>query len=224
MNKSNKTRKRKAKKHRNRQLSRCWGNKNVHSPDDKLESSKSSSIGGILRAYWKNKVPVLIFGLGFGLLICLFYLFWITTFCMQNIVEPLVNLNAKAASVILNIFGQNTTNAGNFISCSAFSMRVVKECNALEPIALFVAAIITFPCPFITKIPGILIGVLILLAANIFRIVSLFLIGFYFPASFKIIHIDIWQVVFILLVIVCWSVWLRWASAYKKTKYKHALI
>ncbi len=111
----NKTRKKKVKKHFNKRASKYRGTKKVNFPNDKLKSEKNLSLYCLFVAYLKDKIPVLIFGLGFGFLICLFYLFWISSFCMENVIDPLVNLNAKIASKVLIILGQNTTNSGSLI-------------------------------------------------------------------------------------------------------------
>jgi len=65
--------------------------------------------------------------------------------------------------------------------------------------ALFVAAIVSFPAILKKKIIGIIIGLMIIFLLNIIRIIALFLTGTYMPSLFKVIHIGVWQVIFILI-------------------------
>ncbi len=57
-----------------------------------------------------------------------------------------------------------------------------------------------------------IIGALLLLALNLVRIVSLFLIGVYSPRIFALMHIDVWQALFIFFAVLFWILWLLWAT------------
>ena len=46
---------------------------------------------------------------------------------------------------------------------------------------------------------------------NLFRIVSLFFVGAYFPKVFHMVHVDGWQALFILITLFLWIAWARWA-------------
>lgn len=100
---------------------------------------------------------------------------------------------------------------GGTISSARFSIGINYGCDASEPLALFVAAVLAFPAPFRRKIPGILLGAVILAALNLARIVSLFLAGVYFPNAFEWLHVEAWPAIFIMLAIVLWAIWIQWA-------------
>ena len=51
-----------------------------------------------------------------------------------------------------------------------------------------------------------------MLAINLVRIVSLFYIRIHFPAAFEIMHVEVWQALFIFLALLCWIVWAVWAK------------
>lgn len=97
------------------------------------------------------------------------------------------------------------------ISSPTFSVRIVQGCNAMEPIALFICAVLAFPSRLGRKIPAILIGSLCLAILNFVRIVTLFLIGTYVPGLFHVMHVDVWQGIFVLLALTLWLLWLPWA-------------
>jgi len=102
--------------------------------------------------------------------------------------------------------------SGTSISSPAFSVTVDPGCDGIEPIALFVCAVLAFPARFVRKIPGIIAGTLLLAALNFVRVVSLFLIGVYFPRAFAAAHLEVWQAMFILFAVVFWILWLLWAT------------
>ena len=57
---------------------------------------------------------------------------------------------------------------------------------------------------------------LALAVLNLIRIVTLFLIGVYFRKFFHMMHIDVWQALFILLTISLWFLWAWWATGAKR--------
>ena len=150
---------------------------------------------------------VLIFGLVMGL----YYAATLTPFFKHKLFPSYLRANAEAAAVILNVLGHPTIVSGRTVSAGGFAIDVSRGCDGIEPSVLFAALLLAFPCPLARKIPGILIGTLLLLAINLVRIASLFLIGLHFPQTFHLMHADVWQVVFILLAIVFCVLSLRWA-------------
>jgi len=142
----------------------------------------------------------------------LFYAFVIfTPFYKRDFLLSYLPFNARVSGTILGFFGQDITISGSSISSPSYSVRVVPGCDGIEPIALFLCAVLAFPAPFLRKIPGIIAGTLLLAILNFVRVVSLFLIGVYFPKALEIMHLDVWQALFILFAVLFWIVWLRWA-------------
>lgn len=117
---------------------------------------------------------------------------------------------SRISSAVLNIFQQGTTVSGANISSIDFSIAVKKGCDALAPMILYIFSIVFFPANKKAKIKGLLIGLPVLAVLNVIRIISLFLVGKYGNQMlFDIFHVDIWQIVFIVLTLVLWSLWLR---------------
>lgn len=90
-------------------------------------------------------------------------------------------------------------------------MQIIRGCDAIEPVAAFAAAVLASPLPTRAKVPGVLVGALVLVAINQARLVSLFLVGVYFPSVFDFIHLDVWQAALIVLAVCCWAIWVQWA-------------
>jgi len=172
------------------------------------EESIAKSAAGLLSQH-----PIIVFLLSFGVLMGLFYAFAIfTPFYKRDFLLSYLPFNARVSGAILSFLGQDITVSGASVFSPAFSLRVVPGCDGIEPIALFVCAVLAFPAGFIRKIPGIIAGTLLLAALNFVRVVSLFLIGVYFPRAFTAAHLEVWQAMFIVFAVVFWILWLLWAT------------
>ena len=123
-----------------------------------------------------------------------------------------VPLNARLCGAILSFVGQDIAVAGTSISSPVFSVRVGSECDGIEPIALFVCAVLAFPASLLRKIPGIICGTLLLVILNFVRIVILFLTGVYFPKAFTVMHLDVCQALFIFAAVLLWILWILWTT------------
>ena len=184
----------------------------VSSYREKAEAEKKKSIIEVA-AGWLSRHPVFVFLLIFAVLMGLFYAFAVfTPFYKRDFLLYYLPFNAKVSGAILSFLGQEITVADTSISSPDFSVCVAGECSGIEPIALFVCAVLAFPAPFLRKIPGIIVGILFLAILNFVRVVSLFLIGVYFPKAVDIMHLDVWQALFIFFAVLFWILWLRWAT------------
>jgi exosortase H (IPTLxxWG-CTERM-specific) len=157
----------------------------------------------------------------FATLIIVFYATTFTPTFNNSFFPAYLKFQAKISSSALNMLGENTHVTGTYISSAKFAVNMVWGCDALEPSALFIAAVLAFPAPVLLKIAGILIGTFCLLFLNLVRIVSLFLIGVYYPDVFDVLHLDIWQILFILLTLVFFLIWLQWITPRRTLEVKN---
>lgn len=157
--------------------------------------------------------PLLKFLLIFGALLAVFYIFIaFSSFYSKRFVPSHHHLIAKVSGGLLSVLGQEITVTGKSIHSPRFSVSIIRGCDAVEAIALYVCAVLAFPLPFLKKLPGMIAGTLLLSILNLVRIVSLFLIGVYYPRIFALTHIDIWQALFIFFAVLLWILWLLWAT------------
>ncbi|MBN1511620.1 MAG: exosortase H [Phycisphaerae bacterium] len=160
-----------------------------------------------------GQFAVLAFVLIFGILTSLFYAVTLFSTSYREQFFPLVlRLTARLSGAALGLFGQDITVNGTLISSPGFSVCIVRGCDAVEPMALFVCAVLAFPSPLLTKLPGIIGGMLVLAVLNFVRIVCLFLIGVHMRSIFGVMHMDVWQGAFIVMALVLWLLWLTWAN------------
>ena len=128
--------------------------------------------------------------------------------------EPISNrvLSGYAwiSSAILNLLGQQTDVDGQSIAGQGFSISIRKGCDALAPMILYLFSIAFFNTDLKHKMKGLLIGLPVLAVINIIRICTLYLIGKYSTQTiFDIMHVDVWQIFFIVLTLVIWVQWLK---------------
>lgn len=161
-----------------------------------------------LKKGWLSYLPVLLFVGSFVVIIGMFYAVWFSNYFSEHMNPRIAGFNAFFASKILNLFGQVTTNNGGIIYSSAYSISVAKGCDGIEAIAIFSSALLAFPLVWRKKIQGIVIGILLLVALNLVRIVSLFFIGKYYPSVFETFHAELWPVFFILAAVSLWGAWI----------------
>ena len=126
--------------------------------------------------------------------------------------RPYLELIASVSGGLIGFLGQPTTVVDTSVNSPDFSMRIVRGCDAIEPTAAFVAAVLASPVSLWAKIPGILIGTLALVVINVVRLVSLFFVGIYVPSVLDFMHFDFWQAAFIVLAICFWAIWVQWAT------------
>jgi exosortase H (IPTLxxWG-CTERM-specific) len=171
-------------------------------------SNQNSGLGK-----WYNKYPVVVFIGLFAFQIILFYLFYFNPRVQVNILTPLINLYADISSHILNLAGQKTSVSGDLIYSTRFSVAIKNGCDAVEPMALFVAGIIAYPSSIRKKLVGIFPGIITIFILNIIRVVALFLTGVYKQSLFELMHVEIWQMIFIMIAVGMWLLWLRQTSS-----------
>lgn len=161
---------------------------------------------------------VLVFG---GLMGSYYILKECTDFTQGDLFQGYLNGIAKVAGGLLSIFGTDATVTENIIYQGQFRVQVAPGCDALEPSAAFVAAVLASPVAFRLKLPGVLVGTLTILLLNLVRVTSLFLIGIHFRSIFDMMHYDVWQAAFIVLAILFWAIWVQWATR-SEAKVTHA--
>ena len=92
-----------------------------------------------------------------------------------------------------------------------FMFMIIPECGAMEIFAIFLAAVIAFPTTWRKRIIGILGGLPLMYAVNIFRLACLGFIGAYSGGGhwFDFFHHFVWQGVYIIFVVAVWLGWIE---------------
>ncbi len=143
---------------------------------------------------------------GFLMFLGIFY-FWISE---SEFFARYLSLNASASAAVMRWLGTDVVADGIQVRSSEYSLMIKHGCDALQPTAFFVIAMLSSPVavPWKRRMPPILAGIAALLLLNIVRIVTLFYAGWKTsPTVFELLHEDIWQAVFIFLPLVFWIGW-----------------
>jgi len=120
----------------------------------------------------------------------------------------------------LKAFGwSDVTRQGTTVSSPAGSITVARGCDAMEPAALFISAVLASPVSWGARALAAIVGTALLLTINLVRIISLFWCAVKWRAAFDIMHLDVWQALFIFLAIFLWAMWAAWAV--KRHRRKH---
>lgn len=159
----------------------------------------------------RRKLPILRFVGLFALFMSLAYVCEITPSVRKRVFPAYLRHNARVCGVILAALGEDVSVHRRSISSPRFALEVEHGCNALLPTALFVSAVLASPVRFRLKIPGIIIGAILLMLMNLVRIVSMFYAGIYVPGFFGRIHEEVWPAIFVTLSLFLWIVWALWA-------------
>ena len=135
--------------------------------------------------------------------------------------EWYLQVNAKASTGVVHLFGyEDMHRKGKSLVTipPRGSITVARGCDAVEPSALFVSAVLASPVPFLSRLTAAVAGTVLLMLLNLFRIITLFLCAVHWKKAFDIMHLDVWQTLFIVLAILLWAIWAAWATKKKRPR------
>ncbi len=167
----------------------------------------SGGAGNKISNFIKNPF-VRFFAIFLGLMALFYYGFYVLIY--EEYLEPYITgTNAIIGSALINIFGYGTSVDGALIQ-GDFIMNVKRGCDAIEPIGLATAIILAYPTLIKNKLKGVLVGISVLLLINLIRIVTLYMTGIHTPKLFEVMHLEVWQFLFIMLAVIYSILWIRW--------------
>ncbi len=161
-----------------------------------------------VRDWFRANRSDLRFLLVFGSCMAAYYLATLTPPVSRGFFPFYLRLNAEISGLMLRQIGEPVTVDGRSISSEdGPSIEVARGCDAVEPSALFVSAVLASPVPLTARLVAAAVGTLLLMALNLVRVTTLFLVQAYWPEAFDTIHRDVWQALFIFLAILLWGLW-----------------
>jgi exosortase H (IPTLxxWG-CTERM-specific) len=113
----------------------------------------------------------------------------------RHVVLPLTRALTRLSGGVLTLVGEPVTTEGTMIRGSSFAVDIKNGCNGVEAMLLLCAAMLAFSAPMRVRLLGILGGSAALLAINVVRIVTLYLVGVHRRALFDTFHLAVWQTV-----------------------------
>jgi exosortase/archaeosortase family protein len=159
----------------------------------------------------RAKGPALRFVLVSAALMLLFYGVFYTSPedspTLNAFIRAYLGAYATTAGFVLDLFGADARAEGTTIWLGAKAVEVVRGCDAMEPIAFYVAAVIAIQTSLRSKLVGLLAGVPLLVLLNLVRIIALSVVSAHYPEHFETAHIVVGQTAFIVGTVCLWFVW-----------------
>jgi exosortase H (IPTLxxWG-CTERM-specific) len=131
----------------------------------------------------------------------------------QYVARPMSAGIAAASGTVLDVIHQHVTVRGTVISSPCFSVNIQNGCNGLETVLFLVAAVLAFPAAAGQKAMAALLGIVLIQAINLVRVVTLYLVGCYKPDWFASFHLAVWQTIVFATAVVFFAAWSRRAVA-----------
>jgi exosortase/archaeosortase family protein len=123
---------------------------------------------------------------------------------------------ASVSTRIVTWIGIAAVGSGTLIRLPSRTLSVDLACTAVFVVALFVALILAYPVSAKDRLLGIALGVPIILAVNIMRIVAAAQVAESAPTAFQFVHDYMFQVGMVLVTVVVWAAWLSYTRRHAR--------
>jgi len=154
-----------------------------------------------------------LFLLKFVALLILFEVPLLVPWVDQNVARPLSAGIAATSGSLLNMFRQHVAVKETVITSQCFSVNIQNGCNGLETVLFLLAAVLAFPAKPAQKAVAVLLGIVLIQAINLIRVVTLYLVGCHKPDWFASFHLAVWQTIVFATAVVFFAAWSRRAVA-----------
>jgi exosortase H (IPTLxxWG-CTERM-specific) len=133
----------------------------------------------------------------------------------QKVIIPFTNLLAQASVFLLKLIGTETKASSTLIVSQQFVADIKAGCTGIEPVIILIAAMVAFRASWKARFYGAFLGIVVLQAVNLIRIVSLVYLGINHPRYFSEAHTFVWQIVIIALSLFLWMIWAKGLKPYE---------
>jgi len=153
------------------------------------------------------KRPQVLFLVKFFVILVAAYLLIAWNPVNDHVIVPFTAAIARGSGVLLNLLGQSVVVTGTVVGSPRFAVNINNGCNGVEAMLILLAAIVAFPASPRARAAGLALGAIAVQVLNAIRIVSLYLLGAYYPRLFDMFHTAVWQIAIILAAIVFFLMW-----------------
>jgi len=129
----------------------------------------------------------------------------------RHVVLPWTTLLAQACVKLVQLFDSRAAAMGKvlFNPTTGFGVSIEPGCNGIEACIILFAAIVAFPATWRHRLWGIGLGFVAVQGLNVVRVISLFYLGQWNDAAFRVFHEYLWQGLIMVDVLVVWLLWVR---------------
>jgi len=132
---------------------------------------------------------------------------WLRELALPLVGEWLTRTTARMVYWVMRPFTEQIAVFDRVVSFDGFSVSITQECTGVIEAAVFAAAVLAHTTTWKNRAFGLLVGIPIICAFNVLRIVLLLVAGRHDLSLFEFLHVHFFQGVFILLIT---SLWLAW--------------
>lgn len=133
------------------------------------------------------------------------------------LLAPLTEVTAQWTLALLYWFGMEAIRVGTVISHpDGFAYEIYYRCTGFLPVAFLTVSILASPGTLRRKFVGLAVGLPILIALNLTRLVHLFYLGVHNPTAFDLGHTFLWEGFLILAIFGLWLGWTRWSDSHAR--------
>jgi archaeosortase B (VPXXXP-CTERM-specific) len=122
---------------------------------------------------------------------------------------PVANLIARVTGTLAGMTGVPNTVLGNDVFLSNRVLLISLECTGLFILGVFGALVLAYPASWGSRLVGLAVGIPVLIAANLLRLVAAAHVAVDFPEAFTIVHDYVFQVGMVLVAVGLWAAWMR---------------
>ena len=115
----------------------------------------------------------------------------------------------KVVGWLISISGLQITQNGIYIILKNNQWIMTPECTAISAIIVFSSFIFAYRSSLRSKTLAIVIGIPFIIVANILRLFTLAWATELFPKYANLAHDYVWQVAFLILIVIMWLVWIE---------------
>ena len=130
----------------------------------------------------------------------------------QRVLDSYLAGIARLSCGLLTSLGVEARLTDTTIWTPHYAVTVARSCAALELMLVFTSAVIAFPVSWKRKVAGLLLGILMIPAANLLRVASLFVVGRFYSGKMDVVHREVWPVALIVITFALWLAWFEWAK------------
>ena len=115
---------------------------------------------------------------------------------------------------VMSTFGFDVYSEGRIVRPAGVGgVEIADGCNGLTTVGLFIGFVIAYPGTWLRRFAFIPVGILVIYATNVFRIVSMLLALMYYPPAFDPLHGFGLTTIFYVAVFGLWVVWVNYGGS-----------
>jgi len=126
----------------------------------------------------------------------------------RRILQPLVVFTTWSGGKLAALSGAPATISGNAILVGPHTLVISLECTAAYLIGMYAALVLSQRARIGQKGTALILGVPVIMAANLVRLAAAAHISVLLPAYFDLLHDYLFQGLLVLLVAGLWALWL----------------